>query len=119
MPIMEIKILPLGTKTASVSDKIIPALKALDEEKDTSHQTTPMGTIVEGETIEQLFTVAGKMHRAALESSDRIVTFIELDDRKDKPLTMESKLQSVHGKLGGESRIKRFIHNLLSKGGYD
>jgi uncharacterized protein (TIGR00106 family) len=99
MPIMEIKILPLGTKTPSVSDYIAQAVKVLKKSK-LKHQLTPMGTIVEGKTIKQLLNLAENMHRAVLRSGvARVVTFIELDDRNDKCLTMEGKVSSLRKKI--------------------
>lgn len=98
MPVMEVKIMPIGTKTASVSGHIADAIKVLKGE-NIKHELTSMGTIMEDASVEKLFAIAGKMHKAALNSVDRVVTFIELDERKDKPLSMESKLKSVKDKL--------------------
>lgn len=97
MPIMEIKILPLGTRSASVSEHVARAVKVV-KDKDIKHQLTSMGTIMEADSVEQLFDVAREMHKTALGHVDRVVTFIELDERKDKALTMEGKLRSVQEK---------------------
>ncbi|MCK5014893.1 MAG: MTH1187 family thiamine-binding protein [Candidatus Omnitrophica bacterium] len=98
MPIMEIKIIPLGTQSASVSEYVADTIKVL-EHKKIQHQLTPMGTIIEADSVEQLFDVANQMHKTALHHLDRVVTFIELDERKDKKSTMEDKLKSVEEKL--------------------
>ena len=98
MPIMEIKILPLGTQSASVSEHVVNAVKVL-ERSNVKHQLTPMGTVIEADSVEQLLDVAGQMHKTALRHLDRVVTFIELDERKDKKSTMEDKLKSVREKL--------------------
>ena len=98
MPIMEIKIIPLGTQSASVSEHVANAVKVL-EQKNVRHQLTPMGTIIEADSVEQLLDVAAQMHKTTLRHIDRVVTFIELDERKDKKLTMEDKLKSVQEKL--------------------
>ncbi len=99
MPIMEIKILPLGTETPSVSEHIVNAVKEL-EQKGVKYELTSMGTIMEADTIEQLFDMAGQMHKAAFRNNvQRIVTFIEVDDRKDKNLTMHDKLESAKARL--------------------
>ena len=98
MPIMEIKIIPLGTQSSSVSKHVANAVKVL-EDKNIRHQLTPMGTIIEADSVEQLLDVAGQMHKTVLHHLDRVVTFIELDERKDKKLTMEDKLKSVRQKL--------------------
>ena len=98
MPIMEIKIMPIGTQSASVSKHVAKAIKTL-EQAGVKYQVTPMGTIVEADSVERLFDIAKLMHQAALDDLDRIVTFIELDERKDKPLTMAGKLKSVEQKI--------------------
>jgi len=98
MPIMEIKILPLGTKTASVSEYVVNALKVLNK-NDIKYELTSMGTIMEADSVECLFDAAKQMHKAALSQINRVVTFIELDERIDKELTIEGKLKSAQEKL--------------------
>ena len=98
MPIMEVKILPLGTKTASVSEYVVNALKVLNK-NDIKYELTSMGTIIEADSVELLLDVAKQMHKATLSQVDRVVTFIELDERIDKELTIEGKLRSAQEKL--------------------
>ena len=98
MPIMEVKILPLGTKTASVSEYVVNALKVLNK-NDIKYELTSMGTIMEADSVEYLFDMAKQMHKAALSQINRVVTFIELDERIDKELTIEGKLKSAQEKL--------------------
>ena len=98
MPIMEIKVIPLGTQSASVSEYVADAVKIL-EHNNVKYQLTPMGTVIEADSVEQLLDVAGQMHKTVLHRLDRVVTFIELDERKDKKLTMEDKLRSIREKL--------------------
>ncbi|MBI4309938.1 MAG: MTH1187 family thiamine-binding protein [Candidatus Omnitrophica bacterium] len=98
MAIMEVKILPLGTKSASVCEHIVNAVKVLKRNKIKCGLTS-MGTIVEGKSAEKLLSLAGKMHKAALAKVDRVVTFIELDERTDKKSTIKSKLRSVKERL--------------------
>jgi len=95
---MEVKILPIGTKTASVSDHVAGVVKIL-EKNGVKHELTPVGTVIEADTVDELLDLAKKMHEFTLNNVDRVVTFIELDDRKDKKLTMEGKIKSVKEKL--------------------
>jgi len=99
MPILEISILPLGTKTASVSSYVAGCIKILEKEKGIKYQITSMGTIIEAKSLRKLFRVAEKMHKEVLSKVDRVVTTIKIDDRKDKELTMERKITSVKKKL--------------------
>ncbi len=99
MAVAEISIVPIGTKTTSVSKHVATALKVLRKEKKVVYELTSMGTILEGE-LEDLFRVARKMHQAVLDGgARRVVTTIKIDDRRDKPLTMSGKVESVVRKL--------------------
>jgi len=100
MPIMEIAIVPLGTKTASVSKYIASSIEVLKKEKHIKYNLTSMGTIIEADSSEKLFNIANKMHRKVLSNKvKRAVTTIKIDERKDKKLTAKRKIQSVQNKL--------------------
>ncbi len=97
MPIMEINIIPLGTKTPSVSKYIADALRVLEKEKNITYKLTAMGTIVEADSLDLLLSLAKKMHQAVLgEKIKRVVTTIKIDDRKDKKISIEEKVRSVN-----------------------
>jgi len=97
MPIMEINIIPLGTKTPSVSKYIADTLRVLGKEKNIIYELTAMGTIVETDSLDLLLTLAKKMHRAVLSGKiNRVVTTIKIDDRKDKKISIEEKVGSVN-----------------------
>ena len=96
MPIMEISIVPLGTKKASVSKYIADALQVLKKEKNVKYQLTAMGTIIEASSLDKLLDIAKRMHKTVLSRDvDRVVTTLKIDDRRDKSLTIEGKLKSV------------------------
>ena len=98
MAIAEINIIPIGTKTPSLSQYIAKALEVLEEEK-VKYELTSMGTIVEGD-LDEILALAKKMHRAAFsEEVLRVVTTIKLDERRDKPLTTKGKIKAVEEKM--------------------
>lgn len=100
MAVMEISVVPIGTKSPSLSQYVAGVLKVLENEQGIKYQLTSMGTIIEADSTEKLLSVAGKMH--TIPFSDvvkRVVTTIKLDERKDKKLTMEGKVKSVEEKL--------------------
>jgi uncharacterized protein (TIGR00106 family) len=98
MVIMEISVIPMGTETPSISEYVTEAVKVLERE-GIKYELTAMGTIVEGE-LEKLLELATKMHRAVINKGAlRVVTTIKLDDRRDKPLSIEGKVKSVREKL--------------------
>jgi len=99
MTIVEISVIPLGTKTPSVSRYVADALKTLEKEKDIKYELTSMGTIIEGD-LEKVLDLAKKMHEAVFDKEvSRVITIIKIDDRRDKPLSIEGKVKSVQEKL--------------------
>ena len=99
MAIAEVSIIPLGTKTPSVSKYLARACKALPEEKNIKYELTSMGTIIEGD-LEDILRVVRNMHEAIFSDEImRVVTTIKIDDRRDKPLTMRGKIESLLKKL--------------------
>lgn len=100
MPIMEISIVPIGTKTVSLSQYVANAINVLQNEKNIKYTLTSMGTIIEAESVKKLLKIAGKMHNSVFNKKNkRVVTTIKLDDRKDKKVTMNNKIKSVEKKL--------------------
>jgi uncharacterized protein (TIGR00106 family) len=100
MAMIDISVVPVGTKTPSVSQYVAGAVRILRNEPGIKYELTAMNTIIEGE-LEQLLTLARKMHLSAFSAgASRVVTTIRIDDRRDKPLTMQGKVAAVKEKLG-------------------
>ena len=101
MAMIDISVVPVGTQSPSVSDYVAGAVRILQNEPGIKYQLTPMNTVIEGD-LAQLLNLVGKMHRSAFDAGAiRVVTTIRIDDRHDKPLTMEGKIGAVREKLGG------------------
>ena len=99
MAIAEVSIVPLGTKTPSVSQYVARAVKVLEQQKSIKYEITPMGTVVEGD-LDGILAVVKKMHEEVFgEGVVRVLTTIKIDDRRDKPQTIKAKLDSVRKKL--------------------
>jgi uncharacterized protein (TIGR00106 family) len=99
MAIAEVSIVPLGTKTPSVSQYVARAVQVLEREKGTKYEITPMGTVLEDD-LDRILAVVKKMHEAVFdEDIARVLTTIKIDDRRDRPQTMNGKLDSVRKKL--------------------
>jgi len=100
MPIMEIKIVPLGTAKTSVSAYVAAAVRVLAAKKTVRFKATAMGTIVEAASTRQLLSLAQQMQRAVFAvGAKRVLMFIELDERRDKVMTMAGKLRSLQRKF--------------------
>ena len=99
MIIAEVSIIPLGTKTPSVSKHLARAFRVLREEKNIKYELTSMGTIMEGD-LGEILRVARNMHEATFDGEVmRVVTTIKIDDRRDKTLSMKGKIESLLKKL--------------------
>ena len=99
MATLGISVVPVGTGSPSVSGYVANAVKILEQEKDIKYELTAMMTILEGD-LDRLLEVAKKMHRSAFAAgAQRVVTSIRIDDRRDKPLTIEGKIKAVKDKL--------------------
>jgi len=99
MAIAEISVVPLGTKTPSVSQYVARAVKVLEQERDIKYEITAMGTIMEGD-LDKILAVVKKMHEGIFgEGVARVLTTIKIDDRRDKAQGMKEKLGSLRKKL--------------------
>ena len=93
--IAEIKIVPLGTATTSLSSYVAACLDIVNKAKDVTYQLTAMGTIVQG-PLEQVLELAQKMHEIPFTMGvKRVATSIRIDDRRDKSATIEDKVKAV------------------------
>ncbi len=97
MAIMEITIIP-KTSDLSVSKYIAQIIQYL-EDNNIEYKLTPMSTIIEGD-IDYLFEVAKNMHKVPVNNGfKRVYTIIKIDDRYDKKITMDGKVNAVMSKL--------------------
>jgi uncharacterized protein (TIGR00106 family) len=108
MVIMEISIVPLGTKSPSVSGYVAKALKVLEGQKEITYELHPMGTVMQAESLDTLLEAAAMMHKTVLDGDiQRVVTAIKIDHRKDKDISMRGKVKSVKKKLDARSKPKK------------
>jgi uncharacterized protein (TIGR00106 family) len=99
MAIAEVSVIPLGTKSPSVSQYVARAVKVLEQEKDMKYEMTAMGTIIEGD-LDKILTAVKKMHEGTFgDGVARVITMVEIDDRRDKTQGMRAKLDSLKKKL--------------------
>ncbi|MCI0453561.1 MAG: MTH1187 family thiamine-binding protein [Candidatus Dadabacteria bacterium] len=103
MALAEVSVIPIGTPTSSIGDWIAEAVKVLEKE-GAKYEISPMGTLIEGEASD-IFTFVRKMHEAALKRGmRRVVTMLIIDDRRDKEVTMKSKVAAVKKRLKASSK---------------
>jgi uncharacterized protein (TIGR00106 family) len=94
MAIVEVSVVPLGLSTTGLSEQVAAVLEPL--KRSGLHYTlTAMGTIIEGD-IEDVMSCVLKMHEVPYSTgAARVYTTVKIDDRRDKPATIEGKVRSV------------------------
>lgn len=96
----ELEIVPIGTQSPSLSTILAEVAKLIDR-SGLDYRVGPMGTVVEGDW-DRIMALAKQCHQAVLQSADRVMTTIRIDDRKDRPGAgrIVQKVQSLEAKVG-------------------
>ena len=98
---IDISVAPIGTGGPSVSEYVAGAVRILKNEPGIKYELTAMNTVIEGD-LEHLLSLVKRMHDSAFNSGiQRVVTTVRIDERRDKPLTIEGKKEAVRKKLEG------------------
>ena len=69
-----------------------------------SYQLTPMGTIVESDTIDEALSLVGACYKVLEPDCTRVSSFLKFDIRKGKASRLKSKIESVEKALGRSVR---------------
>lgn len=94
MVISQLSVAPVG-KDVSLSKYVKIAINVL-KKNDVKFETNAMATVIETEDLRTLFEVIEEAHNAVMDSgAERVITELKIDDRRDKNVTIESKLKSV------------------------
>ncbi len=100
MVVVEVTVIPIGAEGPSLSKYVAGALDKL-EGYDVEYELTSSGTIMEGD-LDEVLEAARAMHENLFdEEIERVVTILQIDDRRDKDLTIEGKKGSVKNKMKG------------------
>ena len=95
MAIVQITVVPLGTGGPSLSRYVREVLGVLERHPEVKARVGPNGTALEGE-LDALWPVIRAMHEAPFAAGvQRVMTLLNVDDRRDKPATVEGKLAAV------------------------
>jgi len=102
MAILEISVVPIGTKGTSLSSYVADCIRILKKEK-VRYELTAMGTNIEGD-LRDLMRIALEMHETPFKKgAPRVLTTLKIDDRRDKKGTLSGKKRTVVKKLGVRS----------------
>ncbi len=80
-----------------MASEVAAAVAALDEFA-VSYETTPMGTIIETDSVDELLAAVAAAHTAV--DGDRVSTFLKIDDKRDSEDSAQHKVDRVEEQLG-------------------
>ena len=86
-------------QTQSKSAFVARVLDIVDK-SGLEYQLTPMGTIIEGETVEEVLAVINRAYAELQIDCDRVYSSIKIDYRKGPTGRLNKKTGSVEAKLG-------------------
>jgi uncharacterized protein (TIGR00106 family) len=87
-----------------MAEEVAKAVAALDD-FDVSYETNPMGTVVEANSVDELFAAAQAAHEAV--EGDRVSTFLKIDDKRTREQRAHEKVDAVEDALGRSAKRKR------------
>ncbi len=95
MLLVDIHVSPVGTCSTSVSEYIKIAINVL-KRKRVKFIIGPFSTSFEISNFNELASIINEIHDELYKAGvKRIVTEIRIDDRRDKEITLESKIKAV------------------------
>ena len=95
--LLELSVIPLG-RGRSISADIADLVKIIDT-SGLDYRLTAAGTILEG-SWEQLMDLARKCHTEMRKKTERVVTFMKVDDYADHTGRLTAAVASVEKKVG-------------------
>jgi uncharacterized protein (TIGR00106 family) len=100
MIVAEVSIVPIGTKTTSLSKYVAKAFSKLKSFENIKVELTAMATIIEADNIDYIFQAVKEAREEIFKMEiDRVLTHIKIDERRDKKITSKSKIESVKRNL--------------------
>jgi uncharacterized protein (TIGR00106 family) len=97
--VAEVTVVPLGTASPLLSAYVAAVEKVLKKFPRLKSMLTPMSTVLEGE-MDEVVEAVKAMHEAPFRMGAlRVSTTLRIDDRRDKKISMKSKLAAVRKKL--------------------
>jgi uncharacterized protein (TIGR00106 family) len=89
-------VVPLGQKSTSIGEHVATAITTMNKIEGLKCELTPMGTVIEADSLDTIFEAVKAAHEALVEKGiQRVESTLLIDDRRDKPRTMNDKVHSV------------------------
>ena len=102
MATADLTVIGLGRSDPSASRYIAAIQRKLGEQERVKFVMHAMGTSLEGETAD-ILALVGELHAVPFDLGlPRVYTVLKLDERRDKPQTLEDKVASVQARLAAD-----------------
>ena len=89
-------IAPVGIESTSMGSYVAAAVAEINEIEGLKCEITPMGTVMEADSLEPIFEAVKAAHEALMVKGIlRVESTLIIDDRRDKPRTMKDKVNSI------------------------
>ena len=88
------------TDSTESKSKFVAKVLDIVDRSGLSYQLTPMGTIIEADSVGEVFAVIERAYEILGEDSNRIYSTIKIDSRKGIVGRLGKKVSSVEEKLG-------------------
>jgi len=99
MATADLTVIGLGRSEAGASRYIAEMQRRLAAQTCVRYRLHAMGTSLEGETTD-ILRVVGQLHEVPFDLGlPRVYTVLKLDERRDRPQTLEDKVASVEALL--------------------
>ncbi|KWZ93792.1 hypothetical protein HMPREF3224_01474 [Anaerococcus hydrogenalis] len=99
MAVLELTVVPIGTKETSVSKYVAGCEKVLKEYEDLEVRLNPMGTVIHGDIDRAFEAIRACQESVFKNGADRVYSVIKIDDRRDKKASLDQKIKSVEDKM--------------------
>ena len=94
--IADFSIIPVGHGGSSVGRYVAAAVNAFKNVKGLDFEITPMGTVLGAKDLDTIFEAVRQAHEAIIAKGvKRVESTLRIDDRRDKPRTMDDKVKAV------------------------
>ncbi|MEM7409869.1 MAG: MTH1187 family thiamine-binding protein [Myxococcota bacterium] len=101
MAIAAVSISPVGAGT-SVSSYVAAALRVVRAQDRVGYRLDPMFTTLEGELADIYALVQAMQEAVFAAGAERVGTVLKIDDRRDRAVAMQEKVDRVEGLLADE-----------------
>jgi uncharacterized protein (TIGR00106 family) len=86
-------------KGESVSEYVSKIIKMIDS-SGVDYKLTPMGTVIECDTIDEALEIVKRSYRELEPYSNRVYSSLKMDIRKSKNSRLKGKIDSIKSKIG-------------------